>query len=70
LRGHPSGPIKICKPGLYMRIRRHIGHLWTKVTGLDVTDYFARRLAYHKTLQDGLSTEDQEFCRRLKGQRT
>jgi hypothetical protein len=57
-----------------MRVRRHIGHLWTKVTGLDVTDYFAdyfaRRLAYHKTLQDGLSTEDQEFCRRLKGRRT
>ena len=57
-----------------MRVRRHIGYLWTQVTGLDVTDYyadcFARRLAYHKTLQDRLSAEGQEFCRRLKGCRT
>jgi hypothetical protein len=53
-----------------MLVRRQIGHLWTKVEGLDVTGYFARRLTYHKTLQDCLSTEDQEFCRRLKGRRT
>jgi hypothetical protein len=70
LRGHPSGPIKICKPERYLRVRRHIGNLWTQVTGRDVTDYFARRLAYHKTLQNRLSAEGQEFCRRLKGCRT
>jgi hypothetical protein len=67
LQGHPSAPIKICKPELYILVRRHIGHLWTRVKGLDVTDCFARRLAYHKTLLDCLPTEDQEFCRRLKG---
>jgi hypothetical protein len=70
LQGHPSAPIKICKPGLYMLVRRQIGRLWTKLEGLDVTGCFARRLAYHKTLQDCLSTEDQEFCRPLKGRRT
>jgi hypothetical protein len=55
---------------LYMLVRHQIGHLWTKVKGLDVTDYFARRLPYHKTLQECLSTEDQEFHRCLEGRKT
>lgn len=69
LQDHPSVRIKICNPELYILVRHQIGHLWTKVKGLDVTDFFARRLAYHKTLKDCLSTEDQEFYRRLKGRR-
>jgi glycosyltransferase involved in cell wall biosynthesis len=69
LQDHLPVRIKICNPELYMLVRHQSGHLWTKMKGLDVTDYFARRPAYHKTLNDCLSIEDRDFYRRLKGYR-
>ncbi|MGH8065317.1 MAG: glycosyltransferase family 2 protein [Candidatus Entotheonellia bacterium] len=66
LHDHPSVHVNICNPELYILVRHRAGHLWTMLKGLDVTDYFARRPAYRKTLVDCLSIEDQEFYRRLK----
>jgi glycosyltransferase involved in cell wall biosynthesis len=66
LHDHPSRRVKICNPELYILVRHQIGHLWTRLKGLDVTDYFVRRPIYRKTLADCLSIEDQEFYRRLK----
>ena len=70
VRVHTSGPYTLVVLGdglqAYGAVRHRAGHLWTTLKGLDVTDYFARRPAYRKALVDCLSSEDQEFYRRLK----
>lgn len=65
LRDHPSARINICSPELYILVRHHAGHVWTTLKGLDVTEYFSQRPAYHKGLADCLSWEDQTFYREL-----
>ena len=65
LHDHPSEPIRVCSPELYILVRHHIGHLWTTLNGLDVNEYFARCAAYSKPLADCLAVEDQAFYRRL-----
>lgn len=66
LEDHAPKRIKILTPELYILVRHSVGHLWTTMGQLDVSEYFRRQPTYSLDLKDCLSAEDLAFYESLK----
>ncbi len=66
LKDHAPQQIKIRKPELYVLVRHGLGHGWTRIGQMDVTEYFRRQPAYSKSFRDCLPAEDWAFYESLR----
>jgi glycosyltransferase involved in cell wall biosynthesis len=66
LQDHAPQRVKICRPDLYVLVRHHVGHLWTRLGKQDVTTYFRQRPTYAMSLARYMSVDDYGFYKRLR----
>jgi hypothetical protein len=66
LQDHASQHVKICRPELYVLVRHHAGHLWTRLGTQGVTAYFRQRPTYAVSLARYMPVDDYVFYKHLR----
>jgi glycosyltransferase involved in cell wall biosynthesis len=66
LQDHAPQRVTICRPELYILVRHHVGHLWTRLGQQDVTTYFRQRPTSATSLARYMPVNDYAFYEHLR----